>query len=212
MTALPLTNLLIGAGLAAVIAVVAYIVKLLSISGAIAAFILGAVVFGFGGLGWALVLIIFFVSSSGLSWLFKNQKKELSAQFSKGSRRDAGQVIANGGFAGVAVLVHVFYPDLIIPWVVFASAFAAANADTWATELGVLSRKPPRSVTTWKIVPVGTSGGVSLVGTAALVSGALLIALTFYAVTGLANAGIDPANTDRVIWTRFGQRYCWRIR
>ena len=61
---------------------------------------------------------------------------------------------------------------------------AAVNADTWATELGVLSRTPPRLITSGKVVERGTSGGVSLAGTLAALGGA--------AVIGLAAALAEP--------------------
>jgi uncharacterized membrane protein len=54
---------------------------------------------------------------------------------------------------------------------------AAVNADTWATELGVLSRKPPRLITNGRIVERGASGAVTLVGYLAALAGAVLIGL-----------------------------------
>ncbi|HET8678616.1 MAG TPA: DUF92 domain-containing protein, partial [bacterium] len=58
----------------------------------------------------------------------------------------------------------------------FLGALAASAADTWATELGMLSRHPPRLFTTGEYVPAGTSGAVSMVGSIAGVAGAILIA------------------------------------
>lgn len=169
-------QIILGVLLAAFVAVAAYRFGALNRSGAAAAFFLGAVVFGFGGLRWAVVLLVFFITSSGLSRLMKGEKKEVEIQFAKGSRRDAGQVAANGGVAGLAAIAGLFFPTSILPWILFAAAFAAANADTWATELGVLSRAWPRSIRTWQKVPPGTSGGISLAGTLAALGGSLLIA------------------------------------
>lgn len=171
-------QLLLGVLLAAVVAFAAYRLKTLNRSGAWAAFALGVVVFGFGGLPWAAVLLVFFITSSGLSRVMKRRKEKIEEQSSKSSQRDAWQVAANGGVAGLAALIGVFFPASIVPWLVFAAAFAAANADTWATELGVLSRKWPRGIRTFKHVPPGTSGGVSGMGLLAAGCGAVVIALT----------------------------------
>lgn len=169
-------QLMIGAFLAALVAYTAYRARALDRSGALAAFVLGAVVFGIGGLPWAVVLLTFFITSSGLSRLFRQRKQKVEDQFDKGGRRDGWQVAANGGVAGLAVLLHLVFPAAVFPWGMFAAAFAAANADTWATELGVLNKTWPRKLTTWQPIAPGSSGGVSLAGTLAAAGGALLIA------------------------------------
>ena len=137
------TGLLLSGG----IAYLAYRAHALNRSGSIAAGVLGTIVFGLGGVGWAVVLLTFFISSSGLSVLFSKPKQSVDQNFAKGSRRDAGQVTANGGVAGVLALVFFllsrFAPEssrLSIYWIGFAASLAGANADTWGTEVGVLSR------------------------------------------------------------------------
>lgn len=170
-------QLLYGVVLALAVSLAAYRAHALDRSGAAAAGVLGAVVFGLGGLAWAVLLLAFFISSSGLSRLFKRRKAGLDEKFSKGSRRDAGQVLANGGIAGVFVLLHLLFPGQLWPWMGFAGALAAANADTWGTELGVLSRSLPRMITTGRAAERGTSGAISLAGTASALSGGLLIGL-----------------------------------
>jgi uncharacterized protein (TIGR00297 family) len=185
-------QLLLGFLLAAAISFLALKAHSLSRSGAAAAGILGTVVFGLGGWSWAFLLIGFFLSSSALSRMFGRRKRGLNEKFSKGHERDAAQVFANGGVAGVFVLLHLVFPGTVWPWLAFAGTLAAVNADTWATELGVLSRRPPRLITSGKIVERGTSGGISLAGTLASFGGGLFIAMLavlFWAPGSTAAAG-----------------------
>jgi Raf kinase inhibitor-like YbhB/YbcL family protein/uncharacterized protein (TIGR00297 family) len=170
-------QLIAGLVLAVLISGTAYFSKTLSKSGMIAAAMLGTVIFGLGGLPWAILLVTFFISSSILSRLFSGRKNQLIEKFSKGHQRDAAQVLANGGVAGLCVLLQLVFPFSPWPWLAFAAALAAANADTWATELGVLSKSPPRMISTWKIVERGDSGGISLAGSLAALGGSFLIAV-----------------------------------
>ncbi len=102
-----MTKFLIGLMLGVVIAYLAYRVGALNRSGGIAAGVLGTVVFGLGGVGWAVVLLTFFISSSVLSRIFKHRKAGLGTPFAKGSRRDVAQVAANGGVAGVLAVLFL---------------------------------------------------------------------------------------------------------
>jgi uncharacterized protein (TIGR00297 family) len=174
------------------VAFAAFRFKSLSRSGAWTAFFLGAVVFGLGGIAWTLVLLTFFITSSGLSILFKKRKIIPDEKYAKGSRRDAYQVLANGGLAGISVVAHVFFPASFFPWLAFCAAFAAANADTWATELGILNKVPPRLISTGRVVPAGTSGGVSTAGLLASAAGSFLIAIAAYLTWSYT--GLDQSN------------------
>lgn len=184
MSLLPASTLqlMLGIILALTASLGAWRLRWLDRGGAVAAFILGSVVFGLGGFSWAALLLAFFFTSSLLSKLFQKRKQNTEKFYSKGSRRDAGQVFANGGLAGLFVVVHVFFPDSWLPWMGFAAAFAAATADTWATELGIFNRKAPVLITTGKPIEMGTSGGISPVGTLASLAGASLIALAAWLV------------------------------
>jgi uncharacterized protein (TIGR00297 family) len=175
-----ITKLLIGLILGVVIAFTAWRLKTLSLSGAIAAAISGGLIFGLGGLPWAVLLLTFFVSSSALSRAFLKRKTSLSEKFSKGSQRDWGQVLANGGLGAGLAVAQAFLPDQTWPWIAFAGAMAAVNADTWATELGVLNPSQPRLLTTWRPVERGSSGAISLTGSLAALAGAGLVALLAY--------------------------------
>ncbi|HMB25343.1 MAG TPA: DUF92 domain-containing protein, partial [Anaerolineales bacterium] len=171
-------QILYGLILAIIVAYAAHRAHSLNKSGAVAATVVGTVIFGVGGWQWAILLLTFFITSSGLSRAFKKRKQGLSEKFSKGHERDAGQVFGNGGLATIFAALHAFYPESILPWIGFAASLAAVNADTWATELGVLNPTPPRMITNLrKHVEKGTSGGISFWGTGASLLGAGIIAL-----------------------------------
>jgi len=171
-------QILYGLLLAILVAYLAYRAHSLNRSGALAATIVGTVIFGLGGWQWAVLLLIFFITSSGLSRAFKKRKADLNEKFSKGHERDAGQVLGNGGLATLFVALHAFYPESILPWIGFAASLAAVNADTWATELGVLNPTPPRMITNLtRHVEKGTSGGISSFGTLASFVGSAIIAV-----------------------------------
>ena len=171
--------LLIGLLLSVLIAALAYWRGSLSVSGASGAIMVGTLIFAMGGLVWGVLLVAFFVTSSALSHYKERAKESLAEKFQKGHRRDIGQVLANGGWGALMALAFGFYPHPA--WfMAFAGAMATVNADTWSTELGVLSKTAPRLITSGRVVAVGTSGGVTRLGTFVALCGALLIgALAF---------------------------------
>ncbi|MGG6314346.1 DUF92 domain-containing protein, partial [Paenibacillus macerans] len=165
---------IVGALCALIVSGAAYWKSSLSLSGMLAAFALGTVYYGAGNLFWFGILLLFFVSSSALSRFRGDRKEELEKSYAKSGRRDAGQVLANGGLGMLACLGNLIWPDP--GWgYFFAGTMAAVTADTWATELGGLSRTEPRSILTGRRVPPGTSGGVTLLGSAAALAGGAVI-------------------------------------
>lgn len=135
----------------------------LTADGAVAAVIVGALVFWGAGLSAFALLALFFVSGSLLTSL--NQRR--------GAVRNARQVIANGGWAAAGAVVVPWKPDL--GWALLLGSLATAQADTWATEIGAHASRPPRLITTAHPVPAGTSGGVTPLGTTAGVLGAMVL-------------------------------------
>ena len=148
------TRLLAGIGLAALVSWAARRGRALSVSGAWAALAIGSLTFGVGGVVPAALLLVFFISSSLLSRLGSARKAAVAAAFDKGGERDAGQVLANGALAAVAAVAYGWTSDL--GWLAaVAGSLAAANADTWATELGVLARTWPRRIVDGRTVEPG---------------------------------------------------------
>jgi uncharacterized protein (TIGR00297 family) len=191
-----LLQLLLGFLFAALIALAAYRAHSLSRSGAWGALLEGTVIFGLGGWKWAVLLLAFFVSSSALTRLFGKKKASLNEKFDKGGTRDIGQVLANGAIASIFAGLYFFFPSISWTWAAFAASLAAVNADTWATELGVLNPSRPRLITSWKPVERGTSGGISLYGTLAAAGGAAFIAILG---AWLGPAGHAWANLEIII-------------
>lgn len=193
---MPIVNLVLGLLLSTAIALVAYRARSLSASGAAGAMLTGTLIFGLGGWGWGILLVTFFVSSSALSRLRGALKAELSEKFAKTGQRDLSQALANGGWGALLAVAAVFVPDRWPLFAAFVGAMAAVNADTWATELGVLNPQPPRLITTGREAAVGTSGAVSRWGSLAAAAGALLI--------GIAAAVVAPLEgslpLSRLLW------------
>lgn len=173
-----MTQIAIGVVASFLIASVAYALRALSASGALAAFAVGCIVFCVGGWPAAAVLLGFFVTSSLLSRIGARRKRAL-VDWGKQGARDATQVLANGGVATLCILVSPFTSAPLA--LAFAAALAAATADTWSTEIGTLARRT-RSILTFRPVAGGLSGGVSLPGTLAQFAGAAFVAAIAYEV------------------------------
>jgi uncharacterized protein (TIGR00297 family) len=160
----------------------------LTADGAAAATAVGGAVLGRGGPPAAVALVTFFVSGSALS-RFKSGAKERRGVLAqaKGGRRDAAQVLANGGSA--ALCLALLGRRGQAP---FLGALATAAADTWATELGLLARRRPRLITSGRPVGPGTSGGVTPEGSLASLAGALTTGAAYAATAWLQGRLLGP--------------------
>ncbi|QCJ43469.1 DUF92 domain-containing protein [Bacillus sp. S3] len=149
---------------------------LLTASGAFTAILVGLAVYIGFGINGIVVICTFFVTSSFWSKYKSSVKKPMEEKLANGSARNWRQVMANGGGAGFFSIMYFLQPDQI--WLIgFIVCLASANSDTWASEIGSLSRKKPIYIRTMKRVDKGTSGAISLLGSAAALSGSLLISV-----------------------------------
>jgi uncharacterized protein (TIGR00297 family) len=165
--------------IAAAVALTAWRLRALTPGGAVAATGVGtAILIGAGWWGGA-VLLTFFLGSTIVSRLCPDPAVEQGE--AKGGRRDAGQVLANGGIPALGALAGGVWP--------LAAGLAAAAADTWATSLGATSPAPPRHIFTGRQVPAGTSGGVTWRGSLGGVAGAATVAGVTVLATGSRELG-----------------------
>lgn len=168
-------QLSMGIALGLAVGAVSFYVNLLSASGAVMTFLLASLLYGIGGWPWTVPMVTFFVLSSLLSKAGAKRKAFLESVFEKGSVRDYAQVAANGGVAGILVLLSYLVRDFNF-YPMYLGAVAAVTADTWGTEMGLLTKTEPRLVTTWKKVARGSNGAVTFLGIVGGMVGAAVIA------------------------------------
>jgi uncharacterized protein (TIGR00297 family) len=165
---------MIGLLCSSIIAGAAWSKKSLSLSGAVAAIVVGSVLYALGGLPWYGTLMVFFLSSSLLTKWKHKRKAAVESGYAKSGRRDAGQVAANGGLGVLLCIGNSLWPHPFW-WVAYMGIMSAVNSDTWATEIGGLSRAEPRSIVSGRKVPAGTSGGITITGLTASLCGGMAI-------------------------------------
>lgn len=191
-------ELALGAALNLALAAAALARRSLTPVGALAGVAVGAGIWIAGGLAAWSLLALFFVSSTLLSRVGRDAKEETQALTGKGARRDALQVLANGGPALLSALAWLATREPVFR-VGMAAALAAANADTWASEIGLLSSRQPVSIMGFRPVPRGRSGGVTLLGLVASLAGAALIGAAYGLSCRLASWCLLPAASGALL-------------
>ncbi|MEA4807072.1 DUF92 domain-containing protein [Acetobacterium wieringae] len=151
----------------------------LTLSAALGAFFLAVALYLAGGPLFFILLMVFFFSSTFLSHFKASLKDPIEVRMhAKSGPRDLVQVGANGGAALIMAIPFALSQNPAY-LVAVAASFAACNADTWASEIGILSKKAPVSLLTLKPVSPGLSGGVSPLGFLASLGGSAVVALTY---------------------------------
>lgn len=161
------------------------------------------------------MLFAFFVTSIALTFTGRKRKR-LLADIQKGGPRDAFQVAANGGVATLCAVAAIFTHSGA-PMFAFAGAYAAATADTWATEIGSAFGGKPRSIVGFAPLAAGLSGGVTWLGSAAMIAGAAWIGFVWsllvahpYAFGIVAAAGVAGALVDSLLGATLQSMYFCR--
>ena len=178
-----LARLAIAAGIALAISVLARRARSLDTSGTAVATIPGTLAL-LAGWRWGVLLVVYFASASALSRFGAARKNaRTSSVIAKGGARDAWQVLANGGVFAIAAALAVALAQHEQRWLALGiGALASSASDTWATEIGTLYGGVPRSILGGSPVPVGMSGGVTVVGVLAAFAGSAFISLTSLAL------------------------------
>ncbi len=179
-------------GVNLLLAVVAYRARLIDGAGAIHGTVLGVALWVFGGGVSFLMLLLFFVLANAATKLgYKTKLREGTAQ-EKGGRRGAPHAWANAGVGALFALLLAGSPAAMQPLFLIAivAAFATATSDTLGSEIGQAYGRRTFLITSFKPVPRGTDGAVSLEGTVAGILGSLVLALVAYAMHSVDALGV----------------------
>ena len=181
---------LTGVAITVPITGVAYIARAVDRSGAVAGVLLATVLYAYAAWPGLVMLGGLMVVGTGVTRLGYARKEALGVAEERGGRRGIGSVVANAGagvafafLAGVTPYSGAFTLAMVV-------AFATALFDTTATEFGQAFGGRHVLVSTWRAVPEGTPGGVSVVGTMAGVLGATILAGVGWAMGLVAGTAV----------------------
>ena len=163
-----------------VIAIGAYLARALTAGGALCAFVMGVTVFWTTRAEGFLLFMLFFLSCNVVGKISKRLRKgKTEIAEKKGHRRDVMQVVANGLMTTIAALLW-FFTSKTVALIMFGAAVAEATSDTFAGEVGRLSKSGPVSIRNFRPVPVGMSGGVTFLGMVGAFLSSAMIAFCWY--------------------------------
>lgn len=170
------------------LSILSYAMRALDLLGAVASFFLGLEVALLGGVSWLLLMTVFPVVGVVVTRVGYRRKAERRVAEAGGGERGVANVLGNGlgpGLAALALLFQPFVPPTAAA-LAFATALAAVTADTVASEIGVLQPRARSVLPPFRRVPAGGNGAVSLLGQAAALAGAGLIAWASSPLLGLS--------------------------
>ena len=180
-------GLLLATFVNVVVAWIGYRARTVTAAGAISGALIGiAIAIATGWAGWAL-LIATFLAAAVSSRLGLRRKSLLGIAEERGGRRGFGNAVANTGFACAAAMLSLAVDDRATALLAFTAALAAGGSDTIASEIGKAWGRRTYLVSTLRPVVPGTSGAMSLEGTAAGIAGAVLLG-GIGVITGLVPA------------------------
>ena len=213
-----LTTIPFPIGVAAVgaITLAAWRFRALTGSGALAALAVGTASIA-AGAAWAVLLVLFFVTSTALSRAPRPAASgaDVTAVAGRSGPRDAIQVMANGAIFAAAALAGLWTGEATgnALWTAIGGgAIATATADTWSSEVGTRWGGTPRHILSGAPVPSGTSGGITLLGSLAAAAGALVTSTVAQGVqfgvslTAMVTGGLAGALADSIVGATVQER------
>jgi uncharacterized protein (TIGR00297 family) len=176
----------------AAVAFAGYRARTVSMSGALVGAAIGTIIFVCAGWqGWVLLLACF-LCAAVTSRMGLQRKTLLGIAEERGGRRGAGNAIANTGVAMVAAMLAALSYGHDAGLIGMTAALVAGASDTIASEIG-----KAWGTRTWALLPprpvrAGTSGAMSVEGTAAGLLGAAALTALAIALGLVSRAELLP--------------------
>ena len=159
-----------------IIFLISYYFQLVDFSGLSGGCIMALIIITMGGIKYLIPLSVFFILSSLIGKIIGlNQNTH-----HKNPKRNIAQVLANGSISLIICITAYFIKDDGLLFFLFLSSVSAANSDTWATEIGKLSKTKPVSIINFKKIESGLSGGITYIGTFGSLLGSITIGVVGY--------------------------------
>ena len=188
----------------------AYRFRVADVSGLFSGALVGIILIVFADVRWFLVMLAFLILGSAATRYRFEMKAAAGLAESHGGVRGYVNVFANGLVGVAAAVLYGLSGGNPLALALFMGSVATAAADTLGGEIGMTSGEPVL-ITTLRPVPKGTNGGVTLVGEAASLAAAAVIALTGYLLglgdtallAAAALAGFLGSNVDSIVGALF---------
>lgn len=150
------------------LAVIIYFTQTLDLKGTLLAFFMALILLYLRNIMWFFLLLVFYILGVIATKFYSEKKKTFNKPFN--GMRTEKNVFGNGFFPLVFALLNLPFA--------FSASIATALADTFASEIGILS-KNTYLITTFEKVKPGTEGGISILGEIIALIGSGIIAV-FY--------------------------------
>jgi uncharacterized protein (TIGR00297 family) len=199
-------------GIALFILILAYYLHSITFWALQTAALLGVFLFIFGGWISFAALVLFFLLGSTVSRIGKNKKSDAIALHERRGARSIVQVVANG-LPPLIFAAFYYFTEIKSCLLAVIVCFAATTADTFSSEIGMLSKKVPFSILTLKPIQRGISGGFTLLGLFAGILGALIVSVLAIPIFGIKGmgviivAGLVSSVVDSVLGAAFQAKY-----
>ena len=171
-------NILISLCLTLLLSSLAYYKKAITNSGLLLSAICCFIISLFGGFPCFVILLVTFLGASLAEVISKNNKIKININ-EKCGQRDIIQIVVNVLPATIAIIIFHFTNNNIF-LMGYVAMMGETLADTLGSDIGIISKKKPINILTFKRSQPGLSGNVTFLGLCCELGGSLMIGLIYY--------------------------------